>query len=573
MNQPNKETVRSFEEISQEVAKRFLHTVVLVDDRAFEKQKDAQNVEPNEVENVDLGLTDPGAAFFESKETGSAAVDNAPEPLQTARERDAEQLDARLLMATFAKEGLICAVIEPLKAADAPATLEQAGKAAKRADVVILDWDIHKDQGQSTRQIISEILRGDKENPDRLRLILIYTGAPDVETILNKVANDLPAGQHKFEPKNHYLVASHGAWRIKLIGKPGSIRERVPGSKVEEASVYQLPDVICREFAQMTQGLVRNVALASLATLRNNTHTLLGHLTTELDPAYVAHRTLLPTPEEAEHHAVELIAGELGAMLHSFEVGTSAAGAEALRAWLRLRETYNIDLKNGKAVSAKDIEQSVIHGTLVPGLSKNQWAKDATTILAGGDEALAKKANQGLAVSMSLSRRYANPSEQGKSRRLTLGTIVKRIGAISGEGDFLLCLQPRCDCVRIKPEKEVNGRSFIFVSCAKVNENERHFHIVVPVRDSDKVVHQQLKIDMSKPVILRFLPKNDDGGVVLTSSHESVDVFGDLDNGKYEWIGQLKEAQAQGFANDFAMKLGRVGLNEHEWLRRAAEKT
>lgn len=594
MNQANEGQPPSFQEISQNIAKRFLHTVVLVDDKAFNKPKEGE-AESFDVTEPGAGLTDTtdankdGSPAAPSKTAQSESKPDADknsstsalsETVQSESKSDPEQLDARSLIALFAKEGLICAVIEPQKSETNEAMLEQAGRAANRADVVVLDWDIHKDNGASTRKIIAKILNKDDKNPDRLRLIIIYTGAPIVESILADVRKSVPAGQHELLDNDTRLVAANGSWRICLVRKPDSTRKHVASSKSEgvpagelplEVPVQELPNVICREFARMTEGLVRNVALASLATLRDNTHTLLGHLTKDLDPAFVAHRTLLANPIDAEHHAVELIIGELGSMLHSFDVGTTAAGPDALNAWLRLRPEYQIAARPGKPLSAEEMIQIVIDGKFGQGVSKGQWERDSTTVLAGNDE-LAQKANHGLAIATSLSRKYTATSNQKKASKLTLGTILKRIEVISDQTEYLLCLQPRCDCVRIDPkkEKDKNGRDFIFVSCARAGDEKQKFHIVIPVRDGDKFMTVPLEIDMSKPVVLRFSPGEADRGVICTRMEDGQELFVATDKTKYEWIGQLKEAQAQRFANDFAMKLSRVGLNEHEWLRRAA---
>ncbi|WP_158000020.1 hypothetical protein [Sphingomonas elodea] len=45
-------------------------------------------------------------------------------------------------------------------------------------------------------------------------------------------------------------------------------------------------------------------------------------------------------------------------------------------------------------------------------------------------------------------------------------------------------------------------------------------------------------------------------------------VFEDLGGKKYTWIADLDQLKAQRAASEMASALGRVGLDEYEWLRR-----
>jgi len=560
----------TFHEISREVAKRFLHTVVVVDDKAFPKEVK----EPHTLDDI----KGPGDAFGEATTSDELPTEASTQPEKkpdAGSGPDPERLDARTLMATFAKEGLICAVIEPAPNEDEQTTLGQAGEAAKRADVVVLDWDIHNDQGKRTRQIISEILCKDGENPDRLRLIVIYTGTVVFSSILSQVREELKERQLDVSENGQALVAENGAWKVCLLRKRDELRKNVPSGQIEEASVYELPERIRIEFAQMTEGLVPNVALQSLATLRENTHTLLGHLNKGLDPAYVAHRMLLPTPEDAEHHAVELIIGELGALLHAFEVG-NAAGPDALRAWLGLQEKYRMKIaKKDEELSTETMAKWVVNGDRPDSISPNKWDdfekkelhKEATKALAGGDEEKGRKADHELAIATSLARHYGQRSGQA-APRLALGTIIKRSASNASDEVYLVCLQPRCDCVRISKE----GRAFIFLQCTQSDKPDKAFHFVV--RDPEKAasVYLHVKIKVPEVKMIHFGPRESSHSVIRALTKDGRHEFHDREMIIYSRVGQLKDGQAQRLANQFAAELARVGLNEYEWLRRSAPK-
>jgi len=77
---------------------------------------------------------------------------------------DSHDLDAKKITDGFARQGLVCAVLRP----DAGEGLAMAGtRAVTRADIIVVDWVLHDDNGSATLGIISSILVADS---DRLRL-------------------------------------------------------------------------------------------------------------------------------------------------------------------------------------------------------------------------------------------------------------------------------------------------------------------------------------------------------------------------------------------------------------------
>ena len=72
--------------------------------------------------------------------------------------------------------------------------------------------------------------------------------------------------------------------------------------------------------------------------------------------------------------------------------------------------------------------------------------------------------------------------------------------------------------------------------------------------------------------LLGFKPSNGNDSVVATKSGpEGAFKFTDTSGKQYTWQGELKAEYAQRIAQNFAMTLSRVAVDESEWLRRTAK--
>jgi hypothetical protein len=133
--------------------------------------------------------------------------------------------------------------------------------------------------------------------------------------------------------------------------------------------------------------------------------------------------------------------------------------------------------------------------------------------------------------------------------------------------DYWLCLQPRCDCVRIRDK-----RDFVFIPLKKLNTmgNNAIFHIIVEDEDSEfsklKLINQNYET-----VKLEFTSNGSPEEIIKAFEKEGNFYFKTSDSTlKFRWIAELKDDQAQRIANNFAAQISRVGLDESEWLRRWA---
>jgi hypothetical protein len=148
---------------------------------------------------------------------------------------------------------------------------------------------------------------------------------------------------------------------------------------------------------------------------------------------------------------------------------------------------------------------------------------------------------------------------QNTDPKLTLGTIIK---SSNQEADYFVCIQQRCDSVRIKQDEE---RKFLFLPLTKVENGQ--FNFITP---------DGVKLNLNKKSYsiktIKFNCDNSNGEIkaFFDESDKKYKFKEKYDNGDtFEWILELKDLHSQRIVADYASQLSRVGLDESEWLRNA----
>ena len=547
-----REESKTFTELSQEVAKKFLHTIVFVDDQAEFVKPDR----PKELEK-------PGRRGGKEKDTTQ----------ERSNERNTHKLDAKKVIDVFASKGMVCSVLKPDK--EERELLGLAIKAAKRADVLILDWRIYDDDGEKSMEIIEDVVTSDSTEGQRLRLIIIYT-AEDIVGISKKIQEKYSDG---FEIKDKGFAFSRGHLRIAIFAKEGVSVPPDVGERV--LSIDELSKQVSVEFAKITAGLISNVALESLAVLRDNTHHIMSRLGHEMDSPYLAHRVMLPNPDDAMYHAVDIVASEFHSLLDTYEVGEKA-NLRTIKAWIDMKngERSSFEVEVGKD-DIKSVDSTIMYELQNVGIEKANWYNGLTKrrkkyVKNHGHEKLTQTfCAEGMNAN-ELDYRFAMitsfKSRYGRSELrpiLTLGTVIKSESAESSNKSekFWLCIQPRCDSVRIGEK-----RNFFFVPLEVVGEDKKFDLVLEDEENKFKKLKIYYKIYDSTHV--EFSSDGSDEQVIRAKAENGDFVFytADETRSKFKWVSQLKTEQAQRIANDFAAKLSRVGLDESEWLRRWADR-
>ena len=521
----------------EEIAGRFLQTAVIVDDEAYIRQP-----------------TKPPAALETPDRSTAARTTNDEAEIETRRgEYSNHSLDAGLLTESFSKCGLICAVVAPgfgtevkdIEAADL------IPPAVRRADIVILDWKLNHDDGEKTVSILKGILKTDAD--ERLRLVAIYTGEQDIAGIGRTILGQLAA----FQADEHNVVLSRRHCRIVIYAKSGThLTTNLADRSLSES---EIPGRLISDFASMTAGLLPNIALTSLAAIRESVHKILDRFDPKIDPAFLTHRACLPSPNESQQHMVNQLANELHAVMDDGVAAENPAGMEAIRAWMEssFGQDFELDFGESKVASREEaiaLLESGIAERKPESLSKSKGFRYLTAGFSKGENADHRLDSQ-FAWMFNFRTVFNTPSPT-----LRLGSVLRRSQECRDK--FFLCMRPRCDCVRLQKET-----TFLFLPL--VEPDGKSVQIVLSLHD-DAYRRVSVCMEMSRWLLVSFEPNADSESVMAELDSEVGFYFTGTDGVGFEWLGELKIEFAQRIAQEFSLGLCRVAVVDSEWLRREA---
>ena len=541
-----------FRSRSRDVVESFLQSVVALDD---------------------LPMMPTGEQPVSGMPSGPLATPEYPQspaPVDPVRGRDPTGvlLNAEAVIAGFAEIGSVCAV---LSAAPGREFRERTVRAARRADIVILDWKIQDSVGNEALAVMRDILDGDRHS-QRLRLLAIYTGEPDLGGIYERVRGEVSEfyEEHELEERE-WLRMSKGPLHIVVLAKGGVHTGPQGESPDPQVTEDQLAERLTDEFAQMVGGLLRNTAIAGIAAIRDNAHRILAKFEKGLDPAYLGHRLLLPYPPDAEDHIEEALGAEINSVIEEHRPGAHA-NIEAIRSWLALRESEGLPLSEPFSFEASRDAVDAWSGLLLQGID----APDASLPRGVGKSGLRKqvtepftldpetagRSDRGFAALLSLKTRYP-----GRAPRLAIGTVLRTEGP--EESRYLLCLQPKCDCVRLDTITGFPLIPLIPLEAAEVGGNGMDLRLIVET-ERDRWEHFAINAKPSDLTVRFFEPGTSrPGEVTAYEDPPGRFYFDDADGLRYWWIAEMKDEHALKVAGELASALARPGPNDSEWLRRA----
>ncbi|MGW8635388.1 response regulator receiver domain [Streptomyces sp. NPDC055793] len=564
---------------SVEVAKDYLQTVVVVDDRvAIEPPGNANAPGDNEILNEVDELTVPAEGEEPADHSASVVLSSRSEEAET------EGLDGAALSEAFARYGLVCGYVRPANPQQREALIEGAfDRLFMRSDVLILDWSLNGDIGQTTTRLVSRLVEPKEGKLGRLRLICIYTNDPDLYAVRDVLRQSLSSAGHELEVSEGGdglgLIARD--FRVSVLGKPDVSRGPLPAESV--VAEGGLPERIVKEFAQASHGILPGFALKSLSLLRDNAPALLQRFRNDLDPAFVSHNLLAG---EGKRFAIQLIAREVQSLLES----TGAADAispERIISWARDRYA---DSSFAPKVQKKNAHKEIDPARVLELLAQEPPKVSSLIDVDGGQLGIR---NMATVASLFTTPEKANASEEelgrlscfardlhsGYSREseptLQLGTLVVRTDEAStsesvtdlleqaqfGESkhDFWLCLQPLCDSERLD-----EPRAFPMIPLAEVKLGSEFSFLALDHRKRSRVLAGKSKLHDMRMV--RFSPTGGER-VVRSVKKGGVPCFTSDSNEEFLWIGELRPEHALRVSHEMARLISRVGLDESEWLR------
>ena len=542
---------RTFKDVSVQNVAKFLQTVVVVDDKA--------HLEPLLTDNDTTSMSGIPEADNESP-VGAHANLVSPQTDTAGSSVDPEDLDAKSLVDGFAKEGIACTVLRPDSDDN---VVTQVTKIAELADIVVLDWILDRDDGVRTTSLIRKLI-SEESGSDRIRLIAIYTGQRDLRAVADTVSEVLSTRFGEAPDRPSDFVAVKGPVRLAVFGKP---QTKLPHEDTllskRRVATSELPDRLIHEFAEMTTGLLPNVAIAGLSQIRAQTHKLLNMFSRSLDPAYLGHRLLIPHPSDAEEEVVAMLVAEVLSILEHGDVAKQA-GIDSIRAWISEKTANDESLRPQDLFKSPQDTQNALLGFLENGIDNirkvglSDWNWEKVTHAFTSEASQADESNRQFAKMMHVKTRYEGPPPS-----LTLGTIL--FSETDPGAPYWICLQPKCDSVRIK-----DRRSFPMVPMTQLKDQRKDFEIVVKHHDSWvllSVSRRPADINM-----FTFEPNGDSMNKVTATPIDSLLKITSTEGKTFEWVAELKDEHAQRIANEFAGSFSRVGVSESEWVRRSGNK-
>lgn len=526
----------------------FLQTILMIDDEAFRRDSGPEQA------------ADEDWADDDTPPVGSALKLVAP-----GASAEGDELDVQAVSRSFAEAALSCAILSPQSAEENEDFRPAFVRTAKRADALILDWNLNGDNGATAEKLIRAVLREDAKSPRRrLRLVTVYTGEPDLRQITDRIANatseSLGEDELKWDDDRH-VAFSRGPVRVAVFAKEHV--QSIPAELADRRrAISALPTVVVEEFGRHSLGLVTTASLSALAGIRNDAHRLLAALGPEIDGAVLGQRVSLAHPEDVERQVEGLIASELAAIVQDHEVG-SHVGLPRVREWLKHKsgigsrgvstfESMTAELR--LRLLAEGFSHEAVQELQDAGIGKKKLAAEATHLFV---ETLEEKqrSDQIFSMRMSLRSRYAKPSPV-----LQLGTIVEQ------EGTYAVCVQPLCDSVRIN-----GSRMFPLLPLEVVSEGDRApSDLTVPDPQASSGYVRLRVVPKPSRILMRDF-NGGPAGTVQVRWYRKVGRFSEVKvkgRGKsWRWVGDLKTDHAQRVVERLSSEFSRVGLEEAEVLR------
>ena len=500
-------------------------------------------------------------------------------------------------------------------------------KMARLADIVVLDWELGGDQvgdkgTWKAREIIKAIIKRDNLNGGRQRLLAVYTATLDLNSVYADVVNDLGSinnSSEKFEQNKKDLTLTNKTTRIVFLNKNTDNTESKNTTTVSEQN---LPSRLIEEFIKLNRGLFPTIVLHSIASVREATHHILSTFNSKLDPALISHRSLLPDPQDSEEFVLDLVSGELRSALSLNQIGKLHADVKAhkdrITEYLGKQKTFNLNkdisvtreeaielvTKGSKAfeevcksvlyrwVDKKLSEQKVIKHKIMPdslpaevvkklieSSSIKDIKKQIDVPIFNFNNLIAlftKNQKDGDSINYEFSRLTTLKREYFGNRHLPKGWLPKLIqGSIIREikangqlsDEFLLCIQPRCDSVRLKKERAF---PFLVMTKSKPRTNAKKL-LIVKCRKELGLDPEDITLWVCpfpyRQKMLVFAPDTSIGDFIQAVDENDTWIF-KSDETRYEWIADMKDFQAQNICDLLSGRLGNAGLDEYEWLRR-----
>jgi len=546
--------------------RQFVQTIVVLDDEA--------DYGPSPINaTLDVSVVEPPTGDIHTVDETTAT------PSTESTNRKEGSLDAEKLIDHAAKCGIVCAVLK----AKAENEKDPVLLAAKNADILILDWEMcnsaeKNDSGVRAKNVIRDLFDEDERVGGRLRFICIYTQEIDLKDCSKHVLERLGESSDQF---TGYMDARKEDFRLKEL--------TVVFVRKKEYSEDRLIEELLKRYEKTVHGLLPRVVLESVAAVREKTHALLSRYSSELDGAYLAHRALLNGSADAEQFIADLVADDMRGILEAYNVGANTVDFATVESFVeqsplpfRLRRFHEKDSPCPTCKKHEEQQQSCDHvlfdvcflNILDPEQPKEGVPESSDQDRKQGfnpcknvypvnypscqkAESYLRQFSSYSSLKRGLDHQSLTPEDWGPI--INTGTILQH----QSNKEFLLCVQPSCDCLRIKKDKA----DFLFLTLSTKRQESDRPCIALRGMDGQYVLmsfaptpHHLRIINFRNSICsIRKL-------IISQKNGESFE-FTASDGQKYHWIGDMREGQIRRIIQRLFENLSRIGLDEFEWLR------
>lgn len=549
-----------FDKFSERIVRNFLRTAISIDDEPVYEND-------NKVSN----LIDPDASMRNIE--GVTAGDEFSN-------RISKNINIPDLTKAFIDEQILYTSIKPEVPSDTPEQfVKKYYNIANKSDIIILDWELYNNdkEGKYIQALIRKII---EEN--NLKLIVIYSATDHYSDIIPEKLIKLSGKEYNEETKNKFIRDSYSVCckgiKIKFVHKNKEyIDDTVPSANVEE-----LPQLCINEFTKLINGLLPNAVVSAITSIRNNTFNIISRFPTEFDANYINHRINLPKPDDAEDFLFQLICDEIIAAIN-FDNIRKCISCEIIKNKISKNDYENninghiCDLSELAELGKFDYikKHEGYFSKKYYKFTKNYSNKELT------DDDIGKLELKFSAFAITNTKYYS----KDRLPYLTLGSIIaieeeaidkctidKTKCKISCDcnkvNKYYLCIQPRCDSVRIAEDTPL-----LFVPLKDIEiENEKEKHkINISFYDEKEKNNKILVFDNVSDIVLKKFKITQERVYANIDSNGNF-IFQAINGDKYRWVADLKFSFAQRIIEQISHIFSRVGVDHYEWFRNRFEK-
>ncbi|MXW57433.1 MAG: hypothetical protein F4124_03700 [Acidimicrobiia bacterium] len=477
-------------------------------------------------------------------------LDSEPQVVDPPTEADEIPVrghNAAAVTEAFLQKDIVCGVVTP----PGGGTEDQAKRIAQLArstDILILDWFIPHDE--TTTLAALKLIK--EQSNDRLVAIAILSEQNRLE-IVSQIGNELELDN--FEDR--YL--RHGQLLIMVYSKP-TVDKLEPPDPQRVDKYEDLPRHILTDLDEAYVGLMPQFAFAGMNAIRDAMPEVLATFGNHLDNGGILHRAMLPSQDDAGHQYCEVLLSEFADALDR----ASVAGewkSSTVRDKLDLKDQTNDGqvekLRNSLFAMDRERFQSMepeecLREALVNGMPES----DSTSALKTAMGRLVNSLPEFASSNRALASLMCSMPIRREVPQLDLGMIVQ-----NQEKEYLLCVQPRCDSVRIE-----DRRAFPLVPLNVATEFSLNDGLDVMFND-----------ELEGYVAARFVKhpfrlhnptfNSTNAKIVIAERREDAWWFTDTEGRDYRAVARLRSDFAANALHAIAGYLTRIGLDASEWLR------